>query len=166
MVKADGLNPMADPTDEALVARWRAIACRATSVRISKTCARCARALALSTALHRPLARQPDPVPPPPLAAAILAAVRRECWQSEQYLDLVFNICVALAVLAGLVGLWAVLSASGMAAVSADLVRLFAASAGTVLTRATPELPLYAAAIALVVTGLTVWWWVERGLEI
>ena len=131
-----------------------------------ETCPQCGHAVALAAAVHRTLGRQPDPAPPPRLAASILAAVRRERWRSEQYLDLAFNICVGLAVLAGLVGLWAVLSASGMAAVSADLVRLFASSAVAAVTRATPELPLYAAAIALVITGLTVWWWVERGLEI
>jgi hypothetical protein len=131
------------------------------------TCARCAQALVLATAVHRTLGQQPAPVPPPRLAANILAAVRRERWRSEQYLDLAFNVSVGLAVLAGITGLWVVLSASGMAAVSADLVRIFASSTSTVLTRMTPALPVYAAAVGLVVTGLTVWWWVERGgLEI
>ena len=49
---------------------------------------------------------------------------------------------------------------------SADLTRLFLASAGTVLTAMTPALPVYGAAAAIFASGLAIWWWAERGFEI
>ena len=113
------------------------------------SCAGCARALAMARQIDGVLAAQPIPETSPAFTPALMSRLRRERWRAEQYLDLAFNVAVGLAVAAGLGGLMMVLTASGLAAVSADLTRLFLASAGTVLTAMTPALPVYGAAAAI-----------------
>ncbi len=130
------------------------------------SCAGCARALAMARQIDGVLAAQPIPETSPAFTPALMSRLRRERWRAEQYLDLAFNVAVGLAVAAGLGGLMMVLTASGLAAVSADLTRLFLASAGTVLTAMTPALPVYGAAAAIFASGLAIWWWAERGFEI
>ena len=130
------------------------------------TCLTCARALALARQIDGVLARQAVPNPSPGFTPALMARLRRERWQSEQYLDLAFNVAIALAVAAGVGGLWMVLTASGLAALSADLTRLFIATSGAVLTSMAPAVPVYALAAAVFVSGMAIWWWAEHGLEI
>ena len=130
------------------------------------TCLTCARALALARQIDGVLARQAVPNPSPGFTPALMARLRRERWQSEQYLDLAFNVAIALAVAAGVGGLWMVLTASGLAALSADLTRLFIATSGAVLTSMAPAVPVYALAAAVFVSGIAIWWWAEHGLEI
>ena len=83
------------------------------------------RALALARQIDRVLAAQPAPEPPPAFTAALMARLRRERWRSEQSLDVAFNVAVGLAVAVGVGGVVMVVTASGLAAVSADLVRVF-----------------------------------------
>jgi anti-sigma factor RsiW len=130
------------------------------------TCAACARALALAREINGLLAAQPAPAPSARFTLALMARLRRERWQSEQYLDLAFNVAIALAVAIGVGGLWMVLTASGLAALSADLTRVFIATTGATLTALMPALPVYALAAAVFVSGMALWWWAEHGLEI
>lgn len=129
-------------------------------------CLTCARALALARQIDRVLAAQPAPDPPPGFTVQLMARLRRERWRSEQYLDLAFNLAVALATAAGIGGLWLVLSASGLAGVSADLVRVFVAAADAAVASLAPALPAYGLAAAVFVSGMAIWWWAEHGLEI
>jgi anti-sigma factor RsiW len=126
------------------------------------TCPGCARALALAREIDRVLATQPAPTPSAGFTAALMGRLRRERWQSEQYLDLAFNVAIALAIVAGVGGLWMVLAASGLAALSADLTRVFITTTGAILA---PALPAYGLAAAVFVSGMVIWWWAEHGLE-
>jgi anti-sigma factor RsiW len=130
------------------------------------TCPRCASALALARHIDRVLAMQSAPDPSSGFTQALMARMRRERWRSEQYLDLAFNAAVALAIAAGVGGLWLVLTISGLATVSADLTRVVVTAAGAALASLVPALPVYAAAAAVFVSGMALWWWAEHGLEI
>jgi hypothetical protein len=55
---------------------------------------------------------------------------------------------------------------SGLAAVSADLVRVFLRGAADVTARAIPHMGLYVATLLLAVSGLCVWWWAEQGFDL
>jgi anti-sigma factor RsiW len=130
------------------------------------TCPACARALALAREIDGLLAAQPAPAPSARFTPVLMARLRRERWQSEQHLDLAFNVAIALAVAIAVGGLWMVLTASGLAAVSADLTRVLIETTGRVATSLVPALPMYALAAAVFVSGMAIWWWAEHGVEI
>jgi anti-sigma factor RsiW len=130
------------------------------------SCARCRRSLAQATELDRMLLSQAAPVPGPAFVASVMARVRRERWRAEQMLDVAFNAAVALAVVTGVGGLYALLTVTGMAGVTADLVRLFVDAAGQVAVRAAPHAWIYALSTAALVAGLAAWWWADGGLEV
>jgi len=128
-------------------------------------CARCRGALATATAIERTLAAQPVPAVSDAFVPAVMARVRVERWRSEQHLDLVFNALVGLAVLLATGGLVAVMSVSGLSAVSADLVRFFLRGAVEMTRYAMPHAGMYVAATVLAVSTLGLWWWAEQGFE-
>jgi anti-sigma factor RsiW len=128
-------------------------------------CAGCAAALARAAALHRLLASQPDPAVPADFVPRAMARVRRDRWRSEQMLDTVFNVVVAAAVLVGALGLYAVLAATGVSVVGADVLRLFVAAANQAVVSAAPQAGVYGISALVLVSGLAFWWWAERGLE-
>ena len=131
-----------------------------------QSCPACTRALATACQIDRMLAAQPAPEPPLAFTATLMARLRRERWRSEQSLDVAFNVAVGLAVAVGVGGVVMVATASGLAAVSADLVRVFFSATVSAFTTIAPALPVYALASAVVVSWLLVWWWAERGFEL
>jgi len=130
------------------------------------TCIACARALALARHIDALLAAQPAPDASPGFTPALMARLRRDRWRSEQYLDLGFNVAVALAIVAGVGGLWLVLSATGLVGVSTDLTRVLLASTASLVASIAPALPIYTLAAGVFVSGVAIWWWAEHGLEI
>jgi hypothetical protein len=130
------------------------------------SCARCRDALRLATEMDRVFRSQAVPAVGPAFVSSVLARVRRERWRAEQMLDLAFNAAVVLAVTTGVGGLYALLTVTGMAGVTADLVRLFVDAAGQVVVRAAPQAWIYALTTCALVAGLAAWWWADRGLEI
>jgi hypothetical protein len=91
-----------------------------------------------------------------------LIRIRRARWRSEQFLDVGFNIAIVAIVVAIVGGIWMLFNRSGLGAVSRDAVGLFGTSAVALARRAAPSVPLYAAATAVILTALVVWWWAER----
>ena len=128
-------------------------------------CVHCRGALAVATAIERTLAAQRAPAVGDAFVPAVMARVRVARWRSEQRLDLVFNGLVGLAVLLAAGGLAAVMSVSGLSAVSADLVRFFLRSAVEMTRYAMPQAGMYVAATVLAVSTLALWWWAEQGFE-
>src|SRR6187200_1064554 len=98
-----------------------------------QSCAACSRALAMARQIDLVLASQPALEPSPAFTGVLMARLRRERWRSEQSLDVAFNIAVGLAVAVGVGGVVMVATASGMAAVSADLVRVFLSATAAAL---------------------------------
>jgi hypothetical protein len=130
------------------------------------SCAACAHALELARRIDGVLAAQPVTDLPPTFTATLMGRLRRERWRSEQYLDAAFNVAVGLAVATLVGGLVMVLTASGLASVSADLTGVLVSGAAEVLSAVAPALPVYGLAAAVFVSGMGIWWWAERGFEI
>jgi hypothetical protein len=130
------------------------------------TCIACARALALARQIDVLLAAQPAPDTSPNFTPTLMARLRRDRWRSEQYLDVAFNVAVALAIVAGVGGLWLVLSATGLVGVGTDLTRLLMATTASLVASVAPALPIYTLAAGVFVSGVAIWWWAEHGLEI
>lgn len=128
-------------------------------------CEPCARALALAIDVQRLLASQAPPEAPPQFVAATLARVRRAGWRAEQRLDLAFNVAVGLAVVLSMGALWIVLSAAGLSGVSAGIALVFVDTVNDAVRRALPVLPMYTLGAGVLLSGLAMWWWAERGFE-
>ena len=126
------------------------------------SCPNCAAALESARALERRLQRRAVPAAPAQFTSRTLARVRRARWRSDQFLDVGFNVAIAGVVFAVLGGIWLVLHRTGLAAVSSDAVDIFGSVLVTFARRVTPSLPLYAGAMAVLVTALGIWWWAER----
>lgn len=129
------------------------------------SCARCREAYALALRIDRVLAAQPPPAVSEAFVPAVLVRARRERWRSEQYLDVAFNVVIGLAAIVGLGGLYALFAVTGLAAVSADLVRLLLGGMTDAAARAMPQLRLYVLATVVLASGLALWWWAEQGFE-
>src|SRR5687768_12105798 len=65
-----------------------------------ETCVRCAAALAGARRIEEALAARPIPVAPPRFAAAVASRIRRDYWRSEQQVDWMFNVAIAVALIA------------------------------------------------------------------
>src|SRR3954469_14339737 len=126
------------------------------------SCPNCAAALVSARSLEQLLRRRAVPTPPSQFTSRTLARMRRARWRSDQFLDVGFNLAIAAVVLAVVGGTWLLLHRTGLAAVSNDAVDLFGTALVTVARRAAPSLPLYGAAIAVLVTALGIWWWAEK----
>jgi predicted anti-sigma-YlaC factor YlaD len=126
------------------------------------TCPNCAAALASARALERMLRERPSPSAPAQFTARTLARVRRARWRSEQFLDVGFNLALALVIIAIVAGVWMLVRGTGLSAIGTDAVDIFGRGLTTLTRRVAPSLPLYAGAMAVVATALGIWWWAER----
>lgn len=127
------------------------------------SCPQCAAALAGAQRIERLLRSQTAVTAPAPFAGRVVTRLRRERWRSEQYVDVGFNLALAVAVLAVVGGVWILFSRSGLSAVGSDVVALFGDGAATLARRVAPAVPLYLGATALLGAALGLWWWAERG---
>src|SRR5262245_31745503 len=89
------------------------------------SCPNCAAALAAERQLETLLERREVPQPPLQFTSRTMTRVRRARWQSEQVLDIGFNVVIAIVVLAVVMGVWMALERSGLVAVSSDAMELF-----------------------------------------
>ena len=126
------------------------------------SCRNCAAALDSARRLDRMLAARPVPKPPQQFTIRTMTRIRRARWRSDQFLDVGFNVAIALIVL-GIIGSgWLLLDRSGLTVVSGELFTLIEDGGLALAQRVAPSLMVYAAAGALVVTALGIWWWAER----
>ena len=126
------------------------------------SCRNCAAALESARRLDRMLAARPVPNPPQQFTIRTMTRIRRARWRSDQFLDVGFNVAIALVVI-GIIGSgWLLIDRSGLTAVSGDLITLIESGGKALAQRVAPSLPVYAAAAAIVVTALGIWWWAER----
>jgi len=126
------------------------------------SCASCRAALDRARDIERMLQARAAPAAPPHFTSRTLARIRRDEWRRDQLLDAGFNTAVATLVLAAVAGVWLVMHQSGIVTVSNDAVGLIEMFIVVVARRIAPELPLYAAATALLAVTVGVWWWAER----
>jgi hypothetical protein len=95
-----------------------------------------------------------------------MARIRRERWRNEQLIDWSFNAALAVVGMAVAAGIWIVVSRSGFTFVGNDALQLLNTEMRSFFQRVSPSLPVYALAIALLVTALGIWWWAERDATI
>ena len=126
------------------------------------TCPNCALALERARQLEAFLRRREAPAAPAQFTTRTLARIRRARWRSDQFLDLGFNLAILAIVVSVLGGVWMLLHRTGLAAVSSDAVNVFASGFVSLARQVAPSLPLYAGALALLVSALGIWWWAER----
>src|SRR6185503_17415279 len=126
------------------------------------SCRNCAAALDSARRLDKMLAARPVPKPPQQFTIRTMTRIRRARWRSDQFLDIGFNVAIALVVI-GIIGSgWLLLDRSGLTAVSGDLIDIVEGGGMALAQRVAPSLPVYAAAAAIVGAALGVWWWAER----
>src|SRR5262245_15368030 len=104
------------------------------------SCPHCAAALDSARLLERLLEQRAVPQLPSQFTARVMTRVRRVRWRSEQFLDIGFNIAMAIVVLAIVAGAWMALNRSGLAAVSTEAVDLFSRGLIIVAQRVGPSL--------------------------
>ncbi len=126
------------------------------------TCPNCAAALTMARRVDGMLRERPIPKPSSQFVPRTLTRVRRARWRSEQVLDAGFNIAIGLIVVAVIAAIWLALNRTGLTSVSGDAVDLFGTGFMTLARRVAPNVPLYAGAMALLVTAVGLWWWAER----
>ena len=127
-----------------------------------RSCAGCAAALAGARRVEQLLKDRTSPAAPPQFTTRIMGRIRRDRWRRDQFLDLGFNLVVAVVVLGILAAFWVVLSQTGFGGLSQDAFGVLGNAANDLIRRAAPSLPLYLAASGIVATALGVWWWAER----
>lgn len=126
-----------------------------------ESCRRCAAALATARSIESMLARRPAPQAPPRFTATVQQRIRRERWTQEQQVDRIFNLAMALAALLVVAGGVVAFNAAAILG-TASVISAAMETLGTELLRnAQPRLPTYAAATALLLSGLFMWWWAE-----
>ena len=125
-------------------------------------CPRCAAAFAMAARVEQALSVREAPPAPPRFEAAVIGAIRRDRWRSEQQVDRAFNVALALAVALAVGGVFALMNLAGaLAALGAGLTLLNDLGSRMVVAAA-PALQTYLLAAAFLVTALLVWWWAER----
>src|SRR5260370_12588856 len=112
------------------------------------SCPNCADALRSARALDQMLQRRPIPAPPAGFTTKTLTRVRRVRWQSDQYLDLAFNVAIGAVVVGMILGGWILLVRTGLVSVGGDAFNLFESAFVTAAHRGAPPLPTYTGAAA------------------
>ena len=125
------------------------------------SCKNCAAALESARRLDKMLHARPVPKPPQQFTVRTMARVRRARWRREQFVDAGFNLALGL-IAVGVVGSVLLLMYRGLTAISPDAMALMHSGVVSLARRAAPSLPVYGAAIALVLSALAIWWWAER----
>jgi anti-sigma factor RsiW len=131
-----------------------------------ETCPRCASALASARRIEAALAARETPSAPPKFTAAVAARIRRERWRTEQRIDRVFNIAVAVAILLVVGGVAALLNVSNVLSAAAAAWDLAWVATNERVEVAGTSLTTYVAAAAFMASALAMWWWAERRLSL
>jgi anti-sigma factor RsiW len=129
------------------------------------TCPNCAAALASARRVEQMLRSRPVPKPAPQFTTRTMALVRRSRWRREQFVDAGFNLTLAILGFAVIGVIWIALNRSGLIAVSNGTFNALGAGLGLVRQHVAPSVSLYAGALLLLVTGLGIWLWAERGAQ-
>ena len=131
-----------------------------------ETCPRCASALASARRIEAALQARPKPQAPARFTQTVLTRIRRERWQSEERVDRVFNVAIAVAVLLVVGSIMALTNVGAVIGAAGSLWGVIAAVAGQTLEAAVPALLTYIGAAGLLMSALGMWWWADRRLSL
>ncbi len=88
-------------------------------------CPRCQAQLALARRIEGTLERPALGEVPPGFAARVERRLRRDWWKAEQVIDVTFNLAIAGGLGAVAIGVWVLLSVSGLTVVTSDASSVF-----------------------------------------
>ena len=128
-------------------------------------CPGCAAMLATARRIEAMLAARPAPAAPAPFAAAVASRIRTEHWRAEQQVDRMFNVGVAVALVAitgaalALFNIESVMTA--LAAGAAALADATTQQGTRAAVQGAPGMWTYLFAAGLLGTSLLLWRWAE-----
>jgi anti-sigma factor RsiW len=131
-----------------------------------ETCPRCASSLASARRLELALRARPKPQAPARFTQVVLGRIRHERWRSEERVDRVFNVAIAVAVLLVIGGVAALTNVDAVLGGARSLWGMVAAAGGQALEAAAPVLFTYIAAAGLLMSALGMWWWADRRISL
>lgn len=126
-----------------------------------ESCPRCAAALADAHRIEAFLQAWPAPEAPARFTAAVQHRIRRLHWQSEQRVDRLFNVAIAVAALLVIGGVAAMFNVTLLLDAAAAAARVTAEAGSEALARAAPSMTTYAAAMGLLASAVGMWWWTD-----
>jgi anti-sigma factor RsiW len=131
-----------------------------------ESCPHCAAALASAYRIEALLTARPQPEAPARFAAAVLARVRNERWMSEQRVDRIFNVAIALAVVLVAGSVAALINVGVVIGAASWMGNVLAVALGQFARQAAPVVATYVAAAGVLMSALLMWWWAERRLSL
>lgn len=129
-------------------------------------CLACAAALAAAQRIEAALAARPAPGAPPRFTIAVASRIRQERWRSEEQVDRLFNVALAVGIVLVVGGVAALFNLQTLASGVVGGLALFNRATGEMIVRAAPVVRTYVIAVAFLATMLVVWWWAERRLSL
>ena len=103
-------------------------------------------------------------VPPTPQAftSLVLQRIRRDRWRSEQNVDRLFNLAIAVALLVIIGGVVAMLNLDAVFSLATTTWALAREILRDAMEQVAPALATYVAAAGLLASAFGMWWWAER----
>jgi anti-sigma factor RsiW len=131
-----------------------------------ESCPRCASELASARRLEMLLQARTPAEPPARFASMVLARIRNDRWQSEQRVDRIFNVAIALAVLLVAGSIAGMTNVAGVLGAAAWVWETGSALSAQMVEEALPVLLTYVGAAGLLMSALAMWWWADRRLSL
>jgi anti-sigma factor RsiW len=131
-----------------------------------ETCPLCASALASARRIELALQARPAPAAPERFASDVLTRIRNDRWQSEQRVDRIFNVAIALSLLLVVGSIAALTNIGGVIGIAGWVWGAIAQVSGQAAQDARPGIVTYIAAAGLLMSALLMWWWAERRLTL
>jgi anti-sigma factor RsiW len=126
------------------------------------SCALCASRLRAARAVTSLLVTRDAVEVPDRFTARVMTQVTRGRWRTEQALDVVFNVAVAVGVLSIVTGLAGVLWSFGLLRLNPAVMNAVVAAVSQAIARLAAQAQTIAIAATLLTMALGLWWWAEE----
>ncbi|HET7218976.1 MAG TPA: hypothetical protein VFJ02_13060 [Vicinamibacterales bacterium] len=131
-----------------------------------ETCPRCAAALASARRIELALQGWPAPDAPARFGSAVLSRIRNDRWRTEQRVDRIFNVAIALSLILIASSVVALTNVGAVFGAAAWVWGGMAMMSGELTQQAAPRMASYVGAVLLLMSALVTWWWAERRLSL